>query len=401
MKTLCLVSCSSKKKNGIYPARELYDSAMFDGARNFAENRADSWKILSAKHHLIAPDDVIETYDLALTNMTILERQDWALQTFRQIERVASPEDKMIFLAGHPYREFLVPMLKSRGHPIAAPMSHLGIGKQIAWLQKIARERARVSDIDRLYELLARLANGVGGSRKLGKATAKSNWPTRGIYLFFEPGEYRMSSPFSQRIVRVGTHAVSAGSKTTLWHRLRTHRGAGDLTGNHRGSIFRLHVGNALIARNFMNELFQDWGVGQSATQTIRHLEEEMERLVSEYLGQMSVLWIDVDDFPGPDSDRAYLERNLIGLLSGPSGAIDLASRDWLGLQSPRWEISQSGLWNLNYLDYQYDPKMLDILEEYVDITLGKCQSKGVSLAPPGWRTKTENTFSNRQLLLL
>lgn len=401
MKTLCLVSCSSKKKNGQYPAEELYDSAMFDGARNFAANRADNWRILSAKHHLLAPKDVIPTYDLALKNMMTPKRLEWARQTFRQIESVTKPDDQIIFLAGHPYREFLVPMLKVRGHPVAAPMAHLGIGKQIAWLQKIARESTRIRDVDRLYELLCRLANGVGGTRQLGKATAKSKWPTRGIYLFFDPSEYRMSSPFSQRIVRVGTHAVSVGSKTTLWHRLRTHRGAANLTGNHRGSIFRLHVGNALIARNFMNELFQNWGIGQSATKTIRYIEDEMEQLVSEYMGQMSVLWIDVDDIPGPDSDRAYLERNLIGLLSGPSGAIDLASREWLGLQSPRQEISQSGLWNLNYLDYKYDPKMLDILDAYVDITIGKRTPTGVSLAPSGWRTKAACYFATQQLSLI
>lgn len=115
----------------------------------------------------------------------------------------------------------------------------------------------------------------------------------------------------------------------------------------------------------------------------------------------MSVLWIDVDDIPGPDSDRAYLERNLIGLLSGPSGAIDLASREWLGLQSPRQEISQSGLWNLNYLDYEYDPKMLDILDEYVDITIGKRASTGVSLAPSGWRTKAARYYGTHQLSLI
>jgi hypothetical protein len=49
-------------------------------------------------------------------------------------------------------------------------------------------------------------------------------------------------------IVRVGTHALETGSQTTLWKRLSQHRGqARSGSGNHRGSIFRLIVGTALI----------------------------------------------------------------------------------------------------------------------------------------------------------
>lgn len=41
-----------------------------------------------------------------------------------------------------------------------------------------------------------------------------------------------------------------------------------------------------------------------------------MERRVSDYLRQLPFLWVDVPDEPGPESDRAYLERNAIALLS-------------------------------------------------------------------------------------
>jgi hypothetical protein len=50
----------------------------------------------------------------------------------------------------------------------------------------------------------------------------------------------------------------------------------------------------------------------------VDHLAEEleMERRVSDYLRQLPFLWIDVPDEPGPGSDRTYLERNAIALLS-------------------------------------------------------------------------------------
>lgn len=69
-----------------------------------------------------------------------------------------------------------------------------------------------------------------------------------------EPGEYRTRKLHQLRIVRVGTHAVSTGSKATLWHRLRAHRGSKDGRGNHRASIFRRHAGAAMIARDDVSD---------------------------------------------------------------------------------------------------------------------------------------------------
>jgi hypothetical protein len=67
------------------------------------------------------------------------------------------------------------------------------------------------------------------------------------VYFFFEDGEVRADGGL--RLVRVGTHALTATSKATLWGRLRQNRGqVGGRSpggGNHRGSVFRRHVGAA------------------------------------------------------------------------------------------------------------------------------------------------------------
>lgn len=389
MRTICLVACASRKKDGPRSAEELYDSALFDGSRNYAKNRSDDWFILSAKHGLTPPSTMLAPYDESLVGTTSSFRQAWAEQAFGVLAKCTSQHDRIIFLAGKPYREYLAPLLIARGNLTAAPLSSLGIGSQVAWLQKLASSQQRLKDLDRLYKLLSYLAESVGGARPLGQASAKSLWPERGLYLFFEAGEQRMSAPFDQRIVRVGTHSVSEGSKTTLWNRLRTHRGGLDMLGNHRGSIFRLHIGNALIRRHGVEGIFSTWSYGQSAPKEVRTAEEELEKLVSEYIGRMLVLWLRISDPPGAKSDRAYLERNIIALISGPDGAIDLGSGNWLGRDSPRTEISSSGLWNLNYLGLQYDPRMLDVLEQYVEITAGRLADPGRSLAPADWYEKS------------
>jgi len=41
-----------------------------------------------------------------------------------------------------------------------------------------------------------------------------------------------------------------------------------------------------------------------------------LERLVIDSILDLPFRWLVVEDEPGPDSDRAYLERNLIALVS-------------------------------------------------------------------------------------
>lgn len=224
------------------------------------------------------------------------------------------------------------------------------------------------ADLDRFYSLLERLASLPGQGRRLVEYRGGSSWPRRGVYFFFEDGEHRRGQSSSPRVVRVGTHALKVNASSTLWGRLRTHRGSRTGGGNHRGSIFRLHVGTALLRRD--TELIQDlptWGVGQSAPREVREAEVEHERRVSRYIGAMSIMWLDIGDDPGPLSRRGYIERNAIALLSNGLSPLDPPSEAWLGLHSVRDDIRTSGLWNLNHVREQYDPKFLDVFEHLID----------------------------------
>jgi hypothetical protein len=109
---------------------------------------------------------------------------------------------------------------------------------------------ARLDDLLRFYRFLGALEERLGGTRALAQCTGKMSWPRRGVYFFTEEGEGRSDTGGGPRIVRVGTHALKAGAQTTLWNRLSQHRGVvRSGGGNHRGSIFRLIVGTALIER--------------------------------------------------------------------------------------------------------------------------------------------------------
>lgn len=217
------------------------------------------------------------------------------------------------------------------------------------------------SELDQFYELMGELRRLPGQGRPLSEYAGGRSFPNRGVYFFFEPGEYRQDGR-TPRVVRVGTHAVSINSRSKLWTRLRAHRGSLKGTGNHRGSIFRLHVGAALGARDHGNTIVpESWGIGASAPHSIRDIEKAHEQLVSVYIGRMGIAWLGVPDDAGPSSLRSTIERNAIALLSRGRKPIDTPSAAWLGRHSPRPEIRESGLWNLNYVDSTCDRSFLPI----------------------------------------
>jgi hypothetical protein len=61
----------SKKQLGIHKAEELYISDWFIKAKKYIKQNYNEWYILSAKHGLIKPNDLIETYNEYLPKMTL------------------------------------------------------------------------------------------------------------------------------------------------------------------------------------------------------------------------------------------------------------------------------------------------------------------------------------------
>ncbi|MDE0125521.1 MAG: hypothetical protein OXN97_13185 [Bryobacterales bacterium] len=226
---------------------------------------------------------------------------------------------------------------------------------------------ARLDDLKRLYDLLAALEERLGGTRRLSDCSGRMDWPERGVYFFMEPGEVRADSGEGARVVRVGTHALKAGSRSTLWARLRQHRGSAKSgSGNHRGSVFRLHVGDALIARDSL--ACPSWlNHRNSARREIREIERPVEERVSRQIGDMPFLHLSVDDDPGPRSQRGFVERNTIALLSNfDTQNLDPPSRAWLGAHCSKEKVRASGLWNSNHVGEGYDPAFLDTFEALV-----------------------------------
>ena len=238
---------------------------------------------------------------------------------------------------------------------------------------------SRLADLARFYALLDRLNQRVGGTRTLASLGSSRGWPDRGVYFFFEAGEIRRDSGKGPRVVRVGTHALGVGSRSTLRQRLGQHRGRASGGGNHRGSILRLLVGQALLARGGLPQC-NSWGVKGDAAKASAALsigrvvlaaaEAPVEQAVSRYIAVMPFLWLNINDEPGPNSLRGEIEHNTIALLSNHGRTpLDPPSLGWLGHCSGRPLVRGSGLWNQRHVEETRDPMFLDVFEQMIQRT--------------------------------
>ncbi len=141
MKTICLVACAAKKKQNAARADEIYISSLFQKSRGYAQSCCDEWFILSAKHGVLPPATKIEPYNITLNNMGKEERRVWAAGVMKALWKMLSSGDKIVFLAGMAYREFLVGPLEEMGLECEVPMKGMRIGEQLSWLDKISRAR--------------------------------------------------------------------------------------------------------------------------------------------------------------------------------------------------------------------------------------------------------------------
>ncbi len=141
-----LVGCVKSKLTQSAPARELYTSALFAGRRAYVEATCDQWFILSAKHGLVEPGEILAPYDETLKGATRDERRKWSGPVLEALEQRLGALARITFEfhAGADYRAYgLVDGLVQRGALIENPTAGLGMGHQLAFYDGAARRRGR------------------------------------------------------------------------------------------------------------------------------------------------------------------------------------------------------------------------------------------------------------------
>jgi DGQHR domain-containing protein len=128
-----LVGCSRRKLPHAAPARALYASPLFRLAARFGAAAHGRWFVLSARHGLVGPDQVIAPYDATLRGLDRAGRQAWADRVLGQLRRrgLLGGPHRFFLHAGADYADPLANCL-----PAEQPLRGLGIGQRLAWYHR-------------------------------------------------------------------------------------------------------------------------------------------------------------------------------------------------------------------------------------------------------------------------
>jgi hypothetical protein len=126
-----LVSCVKSKRNYPVEAQKMYISPLFVYAWKYAKQQYDMCYILSAKYGLLAPDTIIEPYEMTLNNFTKQQAKDWSDMVYKQIKDNIGLEHVFYFHAGQNYREYLIDRLNA-----VIPLEGMALGMQLQWYKK-------------------------------------------------------------------------------------------------------------------------------------------------------------------------------------------------------------------------------------------------------------------------
>lgn len=187
--------------------------------------------------------------------------------------------------------------------------------------------------------------------------------PENGIYFFYEDGEIWGHGGTKPRIVRIGTSRDgNFRSRIKEHYLLDETKMKFDVTKPppHDRSIFRKHIGRALL-RKRNNDYLKVWNISfipKANREKYGHLrdirlEREIESSITRILRQkfsFSFLMIDSQIIR---MGSAGLEGSLIG--TAAQCVLCKQSSNWLGNNSPKFEVRRSGLWLVQHIN---DPPM-------------------------------------------
>lgn len=138
-----LVACCGEKLGEKCAAHTLYQSPLFRKASAYASKHYREWFILSAKYGLVAPEDVIEPYDMTLKNQDETHLIKWGymvrdklMETARKGEKRCNTGSNSLMFCGalfymHAGADYCDPL--EGKVPMEYPMRGMGIGKQLAF----------------------------------------------------------------------------------------------------------------------------------------------------------------------------------------------------------------------------------------------------------------------------
>ena len=133
---IILISCAKSQHKGRGPAKDHYNSPLFQKARKYAEESGSPWFILSPKYRLLEPNRTIGWYDVDIADLSPDERRQLSREFVSALlQRVASVRGKIIEIhAGKHYIDNgLEDGLREAGAIVRKPLERLRHGERLQW----------------------------------------------------------------------------------------------------------------------------------------------------------------------------------------------------------------------------------------------------------------------------
>ena len=119
MKTVVLIACVKEKQKSACKAIDLYQGKDFKNWFSYSKKiNADKVYILSGKHGLLNPNEIIAPYDFNLNIANKEYKIKWAKSVLIKLNQETNlKKDKFIFLCNDVYAENILPQIKNYSFP--------------------------------------------------------------------------------------------------------------------------------------------------------------------------------------------------------------------------------------------------------------------------------------------
>jgi hypothetical protein len=144
---LALISCTKKKADRRFSARELYSASdFFRKALSVAEAVSDKVYVLSAKHGLVELSDILSPYEKTLVSAPRKIQKEWSEKVYESLKRTRPYREArtILWFAGMDYRRYLNDRILEDGKRSVIPLEGLSQGAQRARLKKLLMTKGRL-----------------------------------------------------------------------------------------------------------------------------------------------------------------------------------------------------------------------------------------------------------------
>ena len=133
---VAVINCGSAKQHKKCKAQDLYIGSLFLASQEFCKSKYDQYCILSAKYHVLLPDDIVEPYDMFLTKFSKKDKEEWSRITAEQLLTKFPEDTEFDFYVSQSYLTYVLPYLDKAKRVYNTYLNDLGMGYKIQWFQQ-------------------------------------------------------------------------------------------------------------------------------------------------------------------------------------------------------------------------------------------------------------------------